>query len=54
MTGERPIAFVTLSADAIKRVEQKGDEEVLRIKEGIKKHIRDTKVSYKRLQRVEM
>ncbi|KAE8260371.1 hypothetical protein A4X13_0g378 [Tilletia indica] len=52
--GELPIAFVSLSAEAKKRVASGGDSEAAKIKDAIKKFVMDNKVKYKWLAGVQI
>ncbi|KAE8214170.1 hypothetical protein CF327_g2418 [Tilletia walkeri] len=52
--GELPIAFVSLSPEAKKRVASGGDSEAAKIKDAIKKFVMDNKVKYKWLAGVQI
>ncbi|CAD6919131.1 unnamed protein product [Tilletia controversa] len=52
--GELPIAFISLSAEAKKRVSSGGDAEATKVKEAVKKFVMDNKVKYKWLAGVQI
>ena len=51
--GERPLAFVTLTANAMKKVNNDA-EQVKKMKESIMKHVSENKIRYKHLKHVEI
>ncbi|CAD6972961.1 unnamed protein product, partial [Tilletia controversa] len=52
--GELPIAFISLSAEAKRRVSSGGDAEATKVKEAVKKFVMDNKVKYKWLAGVQI
>jgi 4-coumarate--CoA ligase len=51
--GERPLAFITLSTEAMERCKDNKDEEK-KLKQSVMKHVSDHKINYKHLKRVEI
>ncbi|CAD6902008.1 unnamed protein product [Tilletia controversa] len=52
--GELPIAYISLSTEAKKRVSSGGDAEAAKIKEAVKKYVVDNKAQYKWLAGVQI
>lgn len=52
--GERPLAFVTLTLDAQKRVSSNGEQASKDVQASVMKHVSDHKVRYKHLKHVEI